>query len=352
MAASKYQEVSLTLEKYIRVKCPCGRLPGMLQLSKEFGVHHATLKKAIQLLEDRGLLTIDGTRGTFVSNHSARQGEVLPTIGIIGLEVFRSISYLNDKYRSIGCRLLALGIPDGLAIGNEVDFLLKLPLSAAIVLGSSARKELMHLLLQRSFPVVGNVQDGLPWMNGVEFDHYESYKLVLQHLHAAGHRRIAFIETARSEEFQFFLDNIQRAYRDVLGNDFAPELFRIKDDLQEQYQRWGEDYQKNIFAERMNFFLALRKPPTALIASANFVRAGMEFLRQHGIRIPQDLSVVPVGSPQTRDSFFSNLVANQDDLVEWAVPRLLAILSGTAMPVQKKLIPMQYIPGHSIMIRT
>lgn len=347
MASSKYQEISLELETYIREKCPCGRLPGMLQLSKELGVHHVTLKKAIRLLEDRGLLTIDGTRGTFVNIHYGRKTGDQHTLGVVGLEAFRSISHLNDKYRNLGCRLVAIGIPNGLEAASEAEFLLQMPLAGVVFLGSSARRELIMLLRQHSLPVVGNIQNGLPWMNGVEFAHYESYRTALRHLRELQHRRIAIMETQRPPEFQFYLNNVRSAFADELGEFFDPELFRVRDDLQEQYRIHGEKYLEVIFAERMNFFFGLPRPPTALIVNASFLRAGLPFLRKLGIRIPQDLSVISVCSPQVQDSFFSNLVASQDDLVEWAIPRLLGILAGNPLPVEKKLIPLRFIPGHS-----
>lgn len=347
MAISKYQQVSQELEAYIREKCPCGRLPGMLLLSKKLGVHHVTLKKAIRLLEDRGLLTIDGTRGTFVNiRYDSKAGD-LPTIGVIGMEGLRSISNLNDKYRNLGCRLISIGIPNGLESASEAEFLLQMPLSGAIFLGSSARRDLMLRLRDQSLPVVGNIQEGLPWMNGVEFAHYESYRTALRHLRELEHQRIAFMETQRPPEFQFYLNNIRRAFIDELGDCFDPELFRIQDDLLEQYRRHGEKYLEIIFAERMNFFLNLPQPPTALIVNANYLRAGLPFLHKQGIRIPQDLSVISVCAPQLQDSFYSNLIVCQDDLIEWAIPRLLHILSGTPLPVEKKLVPMRFIPGHS-----
>ncbi len=347
MAVSKYQEVSQELEVYIREKCPFGRLPGMLQLSKALGVHHVTLKKAIRLLEDRGLLSIDGTRGTFVNIRFDRKAGGLPTIGVIGMEAFRSISHLNDKYGNQGCRLVAIGIPNGLEAASEAEFLLQMPLAGAIFLGSSARKELLLLLREQSLPMIGNIQEGLPWMNGVEYAHYDSYRTGLRHLRELGHCRIAFMETQRPPEFQFYLDNVRQAFVDELDPHFDPELFRVQDDLQEQYRIHGENYLEVLFAERMNFFLNLPQPPTALIVNTNFLRAGLPFLRKEGIRIPQDLSVISVCSPQMQDSFFSNLVASQDDLVEWAIPRLLNILSGSPLPVEKKLIPMRFIPGNS-----
>ena len=347
MAVAKYQQVSKELEAYIRDKCPRGRLPGMLLLSKELGVHHATLKKAIRLLEDRGLLTIDGTRGTFVNANYDSKADGLPTFGIIGMEGYRSISYLNEKYRGLGCRLISIGIPKGLEPASEAEFLLKMPLSGAIFLGSSARKDLMFRLREHSLPVVGNIQEGLPWMNGVEFAHYDSYRDAVRHLRGLQHSRIAFMETQRPPEFQFYLENIRRAFVDELGDCFDPELFRIRDDLLEQYRIHGEKYLEVIFAERMDSFLSLPRPPTALIVNAVYLQAGLPYLRQLGIRIPQDLSVISVCPPHLLDPFYSNLVVSQNDLLEWAIPRLQNILAGTPLPVEKKLIPMRLCLGQS-----
>ena len=348
MATPKYQELSKTLEAYIRDQCPSGgRLPGMLQLSKELGVHHVTLRKAIRLLEDRGLLTVDGTRGTFVNIRYDGKAAERPTIGLIGMNSLRSISNLNDKYKELGCRLVSIGIPRGLAPASEADFLLQTPLSGAIFLGSCARRDLMLRLREHSLPVVGNVQDGLPWMNGVEFAHYDSYRAALRHLRELQHRRIAFIDARRTPEFQFYLDNIRRAFVDELGDFFDPELFQVQDDIDELYRLHGEKYLEVFFAERMNFFLSLPEPPTALLTPASFLQAGRDFLRERGIRIPQNLSVISVCSPHLRDSFYSNMLACQDDLIEWAIQRLLNILAGAPLPIEKKLIPMQFYPGES-----
>jgi len=348
MATPKYQELSKTLEAYIRNQCPSGgRLPGMLQLSKELGVHHVTLRKAIRLLEDRGLLTIDGTRGTFVNIRYNGKAAERPTIGLIGMNSLRSISNLNDKYKELGCRLVSIGIPRGLAPASEADFLLQTPLSGAVFLGSSARRDLLLCLREHSLPVVGNVQDGLPWMNGVEFAHYDSYCVALRHLRELQHKRIAFIETRRTPEFQFYLDNIRRAFVDVLGDFFDPELFQVQDDVDELYRLHGEKYLEVFFAKRMNFFLNLPEPPTALDIIDSYLQAGRDFLRERGIRIPQDLSVILTCSPHQRDSFYSNMLVCQDDLVEWAITRLLNILAGTPLPIEKKLIPMRFYPGQS-----
>jgi len=299
------------------------------------------------LLEDRGLVTVDGTRGTFVNIRYDGKAAERPTIGIIGMHSLRSISNLNDKYKDFGCRLVSIGIPRGLAPASEADFLLQTPLSGAIFLGSSGRRDLMLCLREHSLPVVGNVQDGLPWMNGVEFAHYDSYCVALRHLRELQHKRIAFIETRRTPEFQFYLDNIRRAFVDVLGDFFDPELFQVQDDVDELYRLHGEKYLEVFFAKRMNFFLNLPEPPTALVIIDSYLQAGRDFLRERGIRIPQDLSVILTCSPHQRDSFYSNMVVCQDDLVEWAIPRLQNILAGTPLPIEKKLIPMRFYPGQS-----
>ena len=55
MAAPIYKTLSQKIENYIVDNNIRGKLPGTRQLSREFGVHHVTLLKALHLLKKKGL---------------------------------------------------------------------------------------------------------------------------------------------------------------------------------------------------------------------------------------------------------------------------------------------------------
>ena len=55
------------LERDIRRGIYGEKLPGHGRLAKQYNTTHITLGKSMRLLEDRGLVTIQGTRGTFVN---------------------------------------------------------------------------------------------------------------------------------------------------------------------------------------------------------------------------------------------------------------------------------------------
>ena len=73
MIAPIYHELSEKLERYIAENGITGKMPGVLKLSRELGVHHVTLSKAMRLLEKKGLLSINGTKGTFVTERTEKR---------------------------------------------------------------------------------------------------------------------------------------------------------------------------------------------------------------------------------------------------------------------------------------
>ena len=91
-----YHSLSEKLEEYIHDRGLSGRLPGLGPLSREFGVNQLTMSKAIRLLEEKGLVTINGTRGTFV-NEERRSRPVYKVIGLVGVTKLDERDYILDN---------------------------------------------------------------------------------------------------------------------------------------------------------------------------------------------------------------------------------------------------------------
>ena len=66
MPEIKYDKLCEQLERMIRDGAFGSRLPGIHTLAKQLGANHITVRKALELLIDRGLLEVIPSRGTFV----------------------------------------------------------------------------------------------------------------------------------------------------------------------------------------------------------------------------------------------------------------------------------------------
>ena len=109
-----YHSLSEKLEEYIHDRGLSGRLPGLGPLSREFGVNQLTMSKAIRLLEEKGLVTINGTRGTFV-NEERRSRPVYKVIGLVGVTKLDERDYILDNLEPYaersGYHLLGITVP-------------------------------------------------------------------------------------------------------------------------------------------------------------------------------------------------------------------------------------------------
>ena len=350
MPTVKYHNVSELLERYIRENCLSGRLPGVLSLSKKLGFHHSTLMKAIRLLESRGLVRVEGRRGTFIQDLS--QASTLKTIGLVGFydcswHKQEILTQLNERYRSSGLQFayvdMQLPTPE-----LFTQALLSLGFVGFIFFGSSGATMVMKALHRHGIAVIGNIQDGLPWMHAFEFDHYHGYRTALEHLVSQGHRRIVCLECRRHVDFQFHLKILRRVWQEVLADDFDPALFIDDIDYTDYFNSQGDDYLAAILKSYFARFFTYQRPPTAFIGSIDFLEPLHEFLSGRGLKLPRDFSFIGVSSKSDqRCGNCSRIVINLDDQLAWAVPRLVALLAGEKLSVEKVLIPVEFISGNT-----
>jgi LacI family transcriptional regulator len=120
--------------------------------------------------------------------------------------------------------------------------------------------------------------DGYSW---VDVDGAAGLRLAVQHLLDLGHRRIAFLGTARDYSFSHFRFE---GYVDALLAAGIP----CDDHLIVQDLAVGADLD-----DRLARMLALPAPPTAIIACADFLAASaLSTLRRLGKSVPDDVSLV------------------------------------------------------------
>ncbi len=341
-----YHQLSDRIEQYIADNRITGRMPGILRLSDELGMNRVTLQKAFRELERRGVVTICGTRGTFV-NSKAPQRSRYYAIGVIG--TYTEKHDIKDGFPPQLYRLAerygyqVVGISSS---GLTSELLAQFPVDGFIMLGSSSQKDTVDYLLKQRIPVVGNLNLDPQSTDRVEFDHYRNYSAMVQRLKLLGHRRIAFVEFKRQPEFQFYIETIRKAFHDNLGDDFDDELFYVKEFGEDLWQQHGEAY-RQIYAEQAaTHLLTQPKPPTALIFS--YIAPMSEELKRRGIKIPDDMSVFACCYPWELLSGTTTMRQNIEELMTWGFQRLLKRLADPNLPQETHLIPGNYHDGGTI----
>ncbi len=344
---SNHQQLLDDLRQRIAGLPADSRFPTEHELCAEFGVCRATINKVMVKLTEDGLLIRTPRKGTFVRNKPARP--VYHAVGLAGWFVSDNIGRqmlqnLNNEAVKSGYHLICVDHP-GDTIEHNPELLLKFPMDGVIFLGSSSSVRTLEFLHNENFPVIGNINPELPWLTGAEFDHQNGYGQVLDYLMKLGHRRIAFVEFPRDAEFQFYLDNIEAAFRMKLRDDFDPELFMILEDPRALWHEVGESYLK-VFAEKAVWHLmSLNDPPTAIISMHPLTRHMPLILKKLGKRIPEDISLVSMAYPHQYDQRYSSIIAGVDSLVRWSFHRMLTMLNGKEVKPEKFLVPMDFKIG-------
>ena len=317
---------------------PNSRLPTEPELAALFEITRTTMRLVLARLEKEGLIKRIRSKGTFVCSKPPRPiYHVIGIVGcIVGSQILQNLNYETEKQ---GYQLICINYP-GDIIECHPELLLQFPIDGVIFLGSSSSAVTLEFLRQENFPVIGNVSPEISWMTGVEFDHRNGYGQVLDYLIGQGHRRIAFIEFSRKPEFQFYLNNIEAAFREKLRSDFDPELFMTSEDEIALWHKVGEDYLQ-VYAEKATQrLMSLNTPPTAIISLHSLARYIPAALRKTGKLVPRDVSLVSVGYPLEYDPQWTTLIARIDKLILLAFTRMLAMLNEKTVKPEKILIPM------------
>ena len=287
MIAPIYHELSEKLERYIAENGITGKMPGVLKLSRELGVHHVTLSKAMRLLEKKGLLSINGTKGTFVTERTEKRPRhrVLALVGANTEQADSKelLAKLNEYSLESGYNVIGITFEEQLFQRNR-RLLLNFPVDGFLFRMSSLRKEQAELLRRENIPIVsGARKEGYPWLDQTDCDHDAGYSMLLDRLIALGHRRIAHVTTFKGERFgderaeAFLAEMAKRSLPVKTEWIYRDECFRSGGPLVPFLERLFSEQDRPTAVSCGNDLIALRV---------------MTALERQGIRIPEEVSVI------------------------------------------------------------
>lgn len=269
------------------------KLPTAADLAEQLGVSRETVRLAEAALERDGLLVRYRRKGTLLSPPAlALRPRASKVVGYLQADYAEDVGgapsalMLQGALREAGRAGFQLAVRQ--APPEEIDRALRelheaTPLRG-ILFASVAEEKLVRRAVGLNLPAVLLDHDfALPRVSSVREDSAAATRLAVEHLSGLGHRRIAYAHWRLADGNPWRL----RGYRDALR---ARGLPRRRDwELLSEITPAGA----RRLVER---FLALEPRPTALIAYNNqfagLVRAS---LRERGLRVPEDLSLVGGG---------------------------------------------------------
>jgi DNA-binding LacI/PurR family transcriptional regulator len=274
---------------------PGDLLPSERELCETHHLSRTTVRRAIQLLVDEGMLERVPGSGTYVGRFQRTQ----PTQTTLGLVIPTLANpYYAELSRAIEQEAAGRGYQ--LMIGqsdyqgaNEANYLLRYAenpaISGALVVpsGEPQNAEIFQALReqQTAFVFVVRGVEGVT-ADTISTDHVGGARDVVRHLIGLGHRRIAFVGTARGKPHRH-LQGYQVALAEA-GLPADPALIELCDTDDETAGVQGV----RALLQRGTAF-------TAIFGRVDITAVGvLRALREAGLRVPEDLSVVGFDNTQ------------------------------------------------------
>ncbi len=281
----KYIAVKNRIRESIQKGLIRDKLPGERVLADKLSVSYMTVRKAIAELVEDGILLKKGTRGTFISD-KLNQSKATGNIGFfLDGEIKEGIS---SPYYSLVFKALEKEVSKhGFNLLLFSDFADLNPLKSpkkvdALVVCSFPRIEHNVQEIKRYLPIVllDNIASDKS-IPSVTIDNFNSCSNSGEYLISLGHRRIGFISG--------LLDSDICKDR-LLGYKNALSKHGIKID---EALVFKGDYSYESGELAGKHFVAQNPPPTAILCANDSMAIGaMKVIREHGLRIPEDISII------------------------------------------------------------
>jgi DNA-binding LacI/PurR family transcriptional regulator len=335
MIEARYKDISENIKNGIRDGRWQDRLPGVFKLAKEFSADPATISKAVRLLEQQGLVTINGRRGTFITSTQERtKHKVIAVVGVSSDGTYQhpDLTDIQEVCLRHGYQALAISHNDQLLTSNP-EVLSMLPVDGLIFMYSTLTKEVISSLRNSGMPFVSaNKITDFTGLNWVDFDSESGLKDNLNYLYKLGHRRIAFVEIYTPQNN--FTERMFKIYRDFCESKkiFYPELFLSprKDGLIGDAQ-----------ARLVNDFASSNLNATAVITLSPNIAEALRKLYE----VPEKLSII-LYSPEEDDFYTINKYHRHERAVT-AAEMLLKRIDQRELPPEQVLLHNSLIPGKS-----
>ncbi|MCE5340245.1 MAG: substrate-binding domain-containing protein [Planctomycetaceae bacterium] len=297
MINRKYIDLAELIESDIEAKKWQRQLPGVHALGKHYNVAPATVSRAVKVLSQKGRVTVQGTKGAFISNtmhNRPRYG----VIGEVGLMHRRGEDMELQKIESEAANqkfgILTIGTSLELADASP-NFYAQLPVDGLIFTNSILRKPIIAVLREIGIPFVSTNRifetGGVDW---VDYDMPRALKEALMLLSSQGHKHIALV--GFKQTFTGLLDELRDVYNKFChekGTNPKTLWYETATNTEFWYMH-GENYCKVYGYQSCETLMHQKQPPTAAIILSESVAESFceTLISLKKLNLPKDFSVI------------------------------------------------------------
>lgn len=269
------------------------------EIADQLAVSEMTIRRDLQELETAGL--VERQHGGVVITQPDPPLPALYQVGI--LLVSRDMKYsdpffneviegLDNRLNQLRCHIQYFRTAADVQTIEQSRLLLKMnPVDGIVTIGVKRSDSIMYL--RQNAPRLVTIIDSLgDEHDTILFDGVGGMHRIVDHLYSLGNRRLGFVTGHYDAREQGFIDAINR-----LGLDDDPALRMTMD--------CGDDGWVPKFGEQAaEALLNLPHPPEAIVCASDRLAIGvMQWLHQHGLRVPDDIAVT--GLDNISDSAFT-----------------------------------------------
>ena len=339
----KYIHIKNKIKEDIKNGIIIDKLPGERVLAKDFEVSYMTIRKAVTDLVEKGILHKNTTKGTFVSNNKMSP-KVTQNIGFLldeGIREGISSPYyslvfkaLEEEVKKNGYNLILFSDFEGL---NPLNGQKKID---GVIISCFPRIESNIQEIKKLIPIV--LLDNLATdksIPSVTIDNFNGCSESVEYLYSLGHKRIGFISGLLDSDIS---KERLLGYTSVLKNlglDTDKKLI------------FKGDYSYESGEKAAKHFLSLSDPPTAIMCANDTMAIGaMKVIREKGLSIPADVSVIGFDDIEVASRVFPSLTtiaAPINQISTKSVNLLLSAIKGSDIDYQHTILPVHLIIRNS-----
>ncbi len=287
------------------------KLPGERVLAEELGASYMTVRKAIAELVQDGILSKQGTRGTFV-NHKKNNSKHTHNIGFfLDEDIKEGISspYYSLIFKSLEEEVTRAGY--NMLYFSDFDDINPLKNTRkvdGVIISCFPRIEDRVQQIKSYLPIVllDNIASDKS-IPSVTIDNFNSCSHAVEDLIHQGHHRIGFVSGLMDSD----------VCRDrLLGYKNALARNGIKEDRALSFKG---DYSFESGEKAGEYFISLVQRPSAIVCANDMMAIGlMKVLQENAIRIPDQISVIGFDDILLASKVYPTLTTNAAPIAEMA----------------------------------
>ena len=351
MLEKKYLEVANLVQADIETKKWQKKLPGIYALAKHYSVAPATVSKAVKVLSQRGQITVQGTKGAYISTNFKNRPRY-QVIGEVGLVHHQGDDNELKKMESEAARhkVTVLTIGTSLELANtSPSFYAHLPVDGLLFTNSTLQKPIAVALREAGIPFVSVNRvfdiDGVDW---VDYDSPKALKDALAMLSAKGHKRIAVV--GFKQDYSGLFNELK-----AIHSSFCQEQKVGADSLwyeiatnTEYWKIHGDNYCRIYGIQSCKTLMSLDQPPTAAVILASTIAESFcETLTSiTNLNLPDEFPIITMsqnGNSHQKSSCFYGIITlpSMERTVKAMDILFKKINSDKILPPVEILLPMQ-----------